>query len=754
MTDRSARRISVAEALLAAVLLAGLVESGVARRMGLDVFLPFQDGLFLPGRMARLAAAPVLCLALALTERGRALGAKLRAALQKDRYCWLVSGAVTGLFFLWACRVTAIQFMTNDDTALMQTIGAIPEQGLAVAGSGFSHIVFSALLGALYRLCPDGYWYAWYQLAAIVVCLTVVGRCLYLKLRRHNWPVMTGPALHMIVCVGLFFPTVAELSFTVTPAVAGTAAVALVLCLDETKGRTGRILAGGASLPLLLCCLQREETGTALVCFWALAVGYQAVKCLLAGRPVRWRTLGALAALAAATVLCLFAVTSLTLEDLTGQEPAAAEQPEPAPDPAAPVPYSYSFAERCRSEVMDYLLGQMTNEELTQVGLPPELSTLLRAWFFMDPRINTDTFIQISQLYHATHDPAAADPSTVDPAAQDGAADAKTWSLAVFAGQLQTALASETTGHLACMKLLAAAVGTLALLMLLRLLVYGRAGWPEVLFGLCAAGGAALMWLHLIRLGRFLFRVFLVPTIPAAVIMLLLAADRPLREAPPRTRRAGIALSAAVVAGLCCLAVLTASYVPYARQSVSRQNVAGEQQAMEQYVCDRPDVTFYTNMISNNLDPFHSAVGYPSNISRWGGTGHTASTDRVYADAFFREDVRLISDNPASAVLLMQYLTLNWGPVQAAVEDRVGGSFYVFRLSQILPAEPGYTGWYEQNGLTYYFQDGLPLTGPQTIDGKEYTFAPVGAQSEFSAGPSDEGLVYFTTAYSLVDPAA
>lgn len=751
MTDRFARRTRTAAAVLSAVLLAWLVESGVARHIGPDVFLPVREGIFLPGRMARMAAVLVLCLALALTEQGRALGQKLRTALRKDRYCWLVSGVVTGLFFLWAWRVAVILFMTNDDASIMKAIGSIPEQGLAAAGNTFSHIVFSALLGALYRFDPDGYWYAWYQLAAIFISITVVGRCLYLKLRRHNWPVLAGPALHLAVCVGLFLPAVAELSFTVTPAIVGTAAVALVLCLDETNSRAGRIAAGAASVPLvLLCGLQREETGTALLCFWALAVGYQAVKCLLAGRPISWKTLAALAVLAAATLACLSAVTSLTLADLTGPEPeseaAAAVQPQTA-QPEEPR-YSYDEAEAYRSRVMDYLLDQMTNEELEQAGLPSELSTLLRAWYFMDERINTDTFLRIIALYDATHAPAAANAESPgsDPNAEAGLWDA-------FSTRLDTALSNETEGHLACMKLLAAAVGVLAVLCMLRLLLYGLAGWPETLCGLFAAGGAALMWLYLIRIGRFLFRVFLVPAIPAAVIMLLLAADRPVRERPPKTRRAGAALSAAAIAGLCVLSVLTAGHVPYTRQNISRDQVTGAQMAMEQYANASPDITFYTNMISNNLDPFHSATGFPGNIRRWGGTGVTASTDRPYADAFFREDVRLLSDDPISAVLLIQYLTLDWGPVQAAVEDRPGG-VYIFRLSRILPEEPGYTGWYEHNGLTYYFEDGQPLTGEQTIDGRRYTFAPPGAQSRFSAAPSDSGLVYFTAAYSLTDPEA
>ena len=68
-------------------------------------------------------------------------------------------------------------------------------------------------------------------------------------------------------------------------------------------------------------------------------------------------------------------------------------------------------------------------------------------------------------------------------------------------------------------------------------------------------------------------------------------------------------------------------------------------------------------------------------------------------------------------------------------------------ISLVCPEE-NYTGWYECNGLTYYFQHGQALTGQQTIGGREYTFAPAGAQAQLIT-VTDDSIVYTTDAYSL-----
>ena len=133
------------------------------------------------------------------------------------------------------------------------------------------------------------------------------------------------------------------------------------------------------------------------------------------------------------------------------------------------------------------------------------------------------------------------------------------------------------------------------------------------------------------------------------------------------------------------------------------------------------------------------------------GTGVTSDPDRLYAGAFFREDVQFMCQRPSTLLALLQYLTLDFGPVQAKSLSQLTADTFVTDLDLVCPSE-GYTGWYEQNGMTYYFRDGEALTGEQIIDGEICTFAPAGSQAQLTAGLTAEGgQVYTTTAYSLLE---
>ena len=236
-------------------------------------------------------------------------------------------------------------------------------------------------------------------------------------------------------------------------------------------------------------------------------------------------------------------------------------------------------------------------------------------------------------------------------------------------------------------------------------------------------------------------------------MLLTIPAGQPDPDLSPVRRRLAAGLSGALVPGLCVLCLLTVGAVPYTGSAVTRQEVFADQLAAEAWANGEPDTVFITNFLSQDADPFHDPAAYPANLSRWGGTGVTASADRHYADYFFADDVRFMYYQSSTLIPLMQYLTLDYGPVQALNTAKLTQNISVADLDRVTPGE-GYTGWYEQNGMTYYFRDGQALTGEQTIDGKTYTFAPAGAQAQLAVAPGPAGVVFTTDAYSLVDPEA
>ena len=730
----SQRRKALPAALwaLGAGLLAFLaLESAVARRAGLDLLLPVSGGALLPGRLARLCACLVAAFALALTDRGRSLSRALDRFCERDRGRWAVSALVTALFFAWALRVTVLSYMTIDDVSFLQATARVPQEGLGAVRNTLAHssqenasslsVLLCLALGQLYRLDPDGYWYLGYHLAVLLGSLAVIGRCVLTKTCRRSWSVWAGCAVHGLLCAGVFLYTFAKIAFTVTPAVAGSAAAALLLCRHHERTRAGRVRCDGLSgLLMVLCCLQRRATGYCLLCFWALALAYQVLRSVLAGREGLKKRLGALGLCAVATLAVIGGALAAG-DAVEGDE-------------------NYRQAEYYRSLVGDYLNDRVTYDQYAQAGIPQELASLIYGWYFMDQRVTTDTFRQLAGIYYA------------DLAAQDGP------SLPARAAGAVMRLAG-TVAEDRQMLVRAGCAAALLLGCLAAAVRYGRRYWPELLCALCAAGGAGVLLLYLIWDGRFLLRVFLVVALPAVVMLLLLALSAPdERPDAPRPRRiAAGTLAALAGTALSCLCLAGVYITPYAAQALTRDDVFARQYGIEDYVNAQPEITFVTSIYDDFdacADPLHSAYAYPENLVTWGYCGDLAkdAADRLYAEDFFRDDVLFMTDSPVTIPMLLQYLSLDWGPVRAVTLAHPTPGVTVCRMERIAPA-PGYTGWYEQDGMTYYFRDGEPLAGEQTVGGRRCTFAAAGAQAGMSAVPGPDGPIYLTDAYRLLPDA-
>lgn len=718
---RRAGRVGAAElalSVLAALFLFWLCETGLRRRLlGPAALFSFAaDGVFLPGRAAVLLLCVLLCLGLGLTAPGRRLLGRLRAAAGRNGLLWFLSFVVAALFFLWAMRVTVVRFMTNDETHILKAAARTAANGISSARGAFSSVLFVWLLSLPYRLAPEGWWYAGYHLAVIFAACVILGRCVLLLTRARGRHPLWGCLVQWLALCGLFFAPLAELSFTITSGIAGAAACALILCRDETPSRAGRIASdAGAVLLFLLCWLQRESSGEVLLCFIALSCAVRLARLLRLPGSERRRGLVGLGAFVLAGA-CLFGAVS-ALDGI-----AAARAGTDAESSNA----DYYDAEYYRSIVMDYLGPQLTAEQLEAAGIPAELGNLMiMRWYFMDERVNTETFRRLVEMYYHPNGQTAE------------------------TGLLERLGSSYTDAayYLRALRRLAAAGAVFALLAAALFFRAGKTAWPELVGALCAPGGGAALCVYAMLQGRFLYRVFLVIAIPAVVIELLCClAMRPRTDRP---RRGWQAAAAVLAAGLCVLCGLIVVRVPYADEETGREEVYAAQRETEACAFAHPDTYFVTNFFAQNLDPFHGGT-YPTNMGLWGGSGVTALPDeeRMFADDFFRDDVRFMCELPGSVMLLLQYLTLDNGPVAARDEAHLTDNITVFDLDRIGPGGD-YTGWYEWQGKTYYFERGEAVVGTQVIDGETYEFAPGGASSPMFLVTDEEGTWYATTAYTL-----
>ncbi len=705
--------------LLFGFFLFWLIRTGIQGKLfGIKTLFTFiSDGTFLFGKLLLLLVCVALCLLLGLTAFGRAVGARLNKASHKNSVLWLISLGIVAVFFLWTLRIAVLSFMTSDESGILASIFGVHTHGLDYASSTFSHVLFCGLIGSLYGLDPDAYWYTYYHLFALLGSLVIIGRCILLKARERGWPLPAGVLLHFVLCAGVFMYAFAQISFTVTPAVVGSAAVALTLCRSDIKTTKGRILSDiGCVLLMLLCVLQRSSTGDCLLCFWALACVYQLAKILFSGSESRKRELLHLGIYILILVLLLGACELIADTDSLSRSA------------------DFANAEYYRSLIVDYLITDLTPEHFESAGIPSELATLLRGWYFMDERITTDTFKALARAYYA--DNPSSGTEIISPTVVSGLRE------------LYSSVKNDPQMLYRALCLLSLVVFSLG-----SFIRHGRKYWAEFLCALCACGGAGILCLYLVMEGRFPTRVFLVVILPAIVTALIMALSSSAEETTPKKRAlAGNVLSALAAAAFCVFCGISLFHVPYATSDIAREDLFGSQWATENYANENPDITYITNIYDSNLDPLHVAY-YPDNIVLWGDGGDTYRTNRLYGPDFFRDDIRFMCQNPSYIMFLLQYLTLDNGPVQALDEAHLTDFIYVYDLSPVTPGED-YTGWYEQNGMTYYFEDGSAVTGTKVIDGEEYQFAPAGAASPMTRLDTEAGTVYTTKAYALIEPAA
>ena len=688
-------------------LLRTAAERRVFGPVHLFTFLGNEAFLLLPA--ALFAASLLLCGLLLLTEAGRRCCGVLSRFFRTDGGLWVLTLLVTAVFVLWSLRVTVMSYMTNDDVFYLQAVAKVPAEGLQAVSATFSHILFGGLLGLMFGLAPEGMWYIGYHLTVITLSLLIIGHCLLRKSRGDGLSLLWGCAAHFALCAGMFLIAYAQISFTVTPAAAGSAAAALILCRHELSS-TGRCVVSDIACILLiaLCYMQRSQTGLALLCFWGLAVVYQGVKLLTLRQGKRLLGLGI-------TALCVLALIFSLRYYQTANPFYDAD---------------YWNAEYYRSMVMDYIGGSLSAEQYAEAGIPRELAVLLHGWYFMDERVTTELFRTLVSSYYAGRSAA-------------GGAAGLAAQLFTLAGQLRADpnMLWRVLAGLSALLICAAA-----------LMRRGRSFLPEFLCALAACGGAFLMCLYLSAEGRFPLRAFLVPVIPAVMTALLMAQiGRESEAAPPR--RVPRVLSAVFGAAflLCC--GLASFYTPTAAEPLRREDLFTNQWVVEDYARKHPGITYVTNMYADNLDPFHSAL-YPENLVLWGAMGDTArpAEDRMYADDFFREDVRFLCQNPAYVSFLLQYLTLDNGPAAALDEAHLTDAIYVYDLSRIVPKDTA-DGWYDWNGAKYYLENGEAVTGEKLIDGRTYGFAAPGAASPMSVVTAPEGTYFTTGAYRLMEGA-
>ncbi len=572
----------------------------------------------------------------------------LQQVYKTERGRWITGAVFAVLLYLLAVLLQpVITFYDNDDLNIAWALAGY-RSGTPSFSHPFINCITAFIVSALYQAFPAVPWWYAVQTVCLVLSVMCVAACTLRICAKRGFSVLVPLVLLAVMCAGMFYYAIAQVMFTLTSTSLGMAAVAMVLAADDAEEK--RAYAGyltGSVLLLALSFLIRQSSGLCAACFWAASMLYRFVKARRAKAPACRIVITAVAA--CALVACLTAVNGWGREN------------QNAPD--------FMAFEDARASYMDYPhdLHYENRALYESIGWDETLQGLVDAWFYMDARINAETF-QI-----------AADGSAFANLSFSARVSYAWESAGIFLGKYPIAV-----------YLTAILIG--AFLALAGTCLYTRR-YVELLAGCCMLAGAAALLGFLFYSGRMNLRAWMSIAFPAITALLLLAATGGEALAAARARKKiwGIyALSGALaVASVFCAYKIFRTVVSY--DSV---DTLATTRAVADYAIAHPGNVYIRDVYAANN--FDALTVYPeqkpTNLIDWGGcdtktrareaqwrrNGYAAAPD---ASAFLDGNVRYIC-NPYDRFLplLYAYMQGNYGVTAYAITDWIADDVAVVQF--------------------------------------------------------------------------
>lgn len=554
----------------------------------------------------------------------------------------LAAAATVAALLAYVLFCTNVHYDLGDDVLLARSFGGMVG-GVFESFNYITHTFLGWLMHGLSLLWPGAAWFSAAQVAVLWISAYAAVLSAMRAAQRLMLPAWCGWLAAVAYLLGLAAEGLTSVTYTLTAAAAGGAAVWRLVAVDWQAGRKAAVRGAlGSGALLYAAYLLRAQAFLPSLCVW---VGALMALGLMKKAP--WRALGA----GAAAVAVLFGASA-------GVRAVQLSAPERA---------SYLAWQAARTQAIDYGgLAAAEAEALEAAGLSPEMAELALSGCLLDASVTTEALAALEPPKEA-HTPQEA------------------------LETLRVLFRRSRGAYWAC----AALAGLCALAALLALAgPRGSRLWPF----LASAGvglAAAAMLLYLAWMGRLPARAAMTVLLPAVALALWLvlhgAAGLWTSGSGPR-RAAAVAavLVGAAMLAPCARAAYHSTYNPYPAQGESACT------RLERYALAHGDRLFITDLSlgdDRSLFPDWSA-GKPANLLlAWGGwnnhsEGYCAAFARFgYAHDGFRiadfadSPLRLVTGagaQPSDA--FMACLNRQLGrPVTAVLEAEEGGfAVYAF----------------------------------------------------------------------------
>lgn len=570
-----------------------------------------------------------------------------------------------------AALSSEMAYLSNDDTGI-QNLLAGNVTGEPYVTHQFINVLLGVLISSLYQILPGVQWWYVYSLLLTGMGMVLLHFAIFWISRGRGLPLWLPWLAVFVVDMAFLVYPVANISFTIVPAILGTGLVAVLFFLKEVQSRKWRrVLHGVIPAGDFLVLIHRVDTGLALLCYLLLGYLYyfwtdrkeglycfrtdrkEGLYCLWTdSKEGRKKTAFRFAVVCGGFVLLTAAILGLnafSVEKLNGS----------------------AFVEfnRARGAYMDKPRDSYdSNEELYEaVGWDENVYRLVNGWCFMDQAVTAESFRYITENSVIKEDLVARSRSLLMSVLED----ARCRALLLL------------WGCSACFSL--------------WLLLVGYDLKYALFLGLNNGGSVLLLFYQLLT-GRILYRSVLVVVLPAFVINVLLA----LRHGRLSGKKKYFFGFAALLALLLCSRAVSSYVFDTDRNSYKRELLA-QSAAVEEYAGSHPgDVFISTTGFYNSISPRKAeAPNRPTNVIPWGGSAyHSDSYHRrlkrngletlsgealKLENVYFACNVNLLTLSPSVASdtvvrYFYDYLQEKFGAKGFVLADRVGEKSYIYRF--------------------------------------------------------------------------
>lgn len=559
------------------------------------------------------------------------------------RSCWLWGAGITALLWGFLLCFSDIYFAANDDQFILRAM-----TGFQPGGTPDFHPFLLGFyvypLRWLQRFFPGVAWYSLLELLLLALALTVILKSLLQCWLRAGRRLRTG----LLLCAGyaaLYGSNyLARVTFTVTGAMLGAAAVAQILSID-CQSASDRSLLRAMTLAILLLILCYGLRQLSLV----PVLGYCGIAFLLRfcsffgfGKQTKRSARPMLVAAGLALLILggLFAGRALEIRLKQKQDALQWQQ--------------------ARSQVLDYInLKSLPSEALESVGWTDEQRILLDKWNTMDEAISTEALRSVRKNWYNSETTTTAGAAIED----------LRWRSPWFVQTMVVLFG----------------LGLFALFCAFR----NRRENPWLPLALLMTGLLCfLFFCYLALKGRLPYRAVTVALLPASAMVFCLLGECGL----PRLRKSGAAVLCAVLA-LGMIDPMSAMLPVLKRQrSPWDYNTHAD---MDAQALAHPDLLLiYSTELVNDMRMFpDTSQGVPQNLTFWGGWSRGSEEYTAKLAAFgldgehftaadwLRPALRFISLKEAPDEALLAYLRSELGPVEWEAE-KVSAGLYFFRFFQ------------------------------------------------------------------------